>query len=215
MIRLGGVIAVAIMVLGGPAAATDSGLKPDNKRANASKSEPGTGTFRSFIGRLVGGKAAEPAPIEVTFTQSWIDEQPKAEGDEQWRCLAEAVYFEARGEQVKGQFAVAEVILNRVKSEKFPGSICAVIGQGTGRRYQCQFTYKCDGYKDVIAEKRAYERVSKVARLAIDGAAKELTAGATYYHTKFVRPRWSRKFTQTAAIGVHLFFRPKLRTASN
>jgi spore germination cell wall hydrolase CwlJ-like protein len=151
----------------------------------------------------------------VQFSRSWIDAQPKATGAEQWRCLAEALYFEARGETVKGQFAVAEVIMNRVKSARFPGSLCAVINQGTGKKYRCQFTYTCDGHAEVIAEPKAFVRVSKIARLSMDGKVTGLTDGATHYHTTAVSPRWSRVFTRTAKIGVHLFYRQKRRTASN
>jgi len=154
-------------------------------------------------------------PEAVSFTRSWVDSQPKAKGDAQWSCLAEALYFEARGETVKGQFAVAEVIMNRVKSSRFPATLCGVIKQGTGRRYQCQFTYTCDGFKDVIAEPLAYQRVAKVARAAMDGAVGDLTGGATHYHTTAVRPKWSRVYKQTARIGVHLFYRHNYRTASN
>lgn len=159
--------------------------------------------------------AVVPAVVGVSFTKSWIDSLPIAKGDEQWRCLSEALYFEARGETIKGQFAVAEVIMNRVTSSRFPGSLCGVIKQGTGRKFQCQFTYTCDGHKEIIAEKQAYERVSKVARASIDGLAKALTSGATHYHTKSVRPSWARVFTETARIGVHIFYRPEYRTASN
>ena len=93
--------------------------------------------------------------LDVEFSRNWVDDLPKASGGDEWRCLAEALYFEARGETVKGQFAVAEVILNRVKSERFPGSACGVINLGTGKKYQCQFPYTCDGYKEVIKEPRA------------------------------------------------------------
>ncbi len=103
----------------------------------------------------------------VEFSRDWIDDLPEATGGDEWNCLAEALYFEARGETVKGQFAVAEVILNRVESERFPSSACGVINQGTGKKYQCQFTYTCDGHKEVIKEPRAFERVSKVARVVI------------------------------------------------
>lgn len=154
-------------------------------------------------------------PVSVSFTRDWLDNQPRPDGDANWECLAEALYFEARGETVKGQFAVAEVIMNRVKSSRFPDSPCSVIRQGTGKRYQCQFTYTCDGHDEVIAEPQAYERVSKVARAIIDGVAGNLTDGATYYHNTTVRPRWANTFTQTARIGVHIFYRPNLRTASN
>ncbi|MFT6674527.1 MAG: spore germination cell wall hydrolase CwlJ-like protein [Sulfitobacter sp.] len=151
----------------------------------------------------------------VEFSRQWIDDQPKASGSEQWRCLAEALYFEARGETVKGQFAVAEVILNRVESKRYPSTPCGVIHQGTGKKYQCQFTYTCDGHKEVIAEPRAFARVSKVARASLDGKAPVLTDGATHYHTTSVNPRWSRVYTRTARIGVHLFYRHTWRTASN
>mgnify|MGYP001803931275 CR=1 FL=1 len=72
------------------------------------------------------------AGTKVEFSRAWVDSQPRAAGDAQWRCLAEALYFEARGETVKGQFAVAEVILNRVQSARFPSSLCGVIHLGTG-----------------------------------------------------------------------------------
>lgn len=169
-------------------------------------------TLLSNMGIKGVGKAK---PVEVSFSQSWVDSQPVAKGGAEWACLSEALYFEARGETVKGQFAVGEVILNRAKSSQFPATLCAVINQGTGRKYQCQFTYTCDGYKDVVAEHKAYERVSKVARAIIDGHAKELTDGAMYYHSTAVRPRWAKTFTQTARIGVHIFYRPKYRTAQN
>ncbi|WP_299560877.1 cell wall hydrolase [uncultured Sulfitobacter sp.] len=158
------------------------------------------------------------APTEAqtaVLTSAWLDSQPSAKGSEQFRCLAEALYFEARGETVKGQFAVAEVIRNRVQSARFPGSYCGVINQGTGKKYQCQFTYTCDGNNEVIAEPAAYARVAKVARAVIDGKAPELTDGATFYHTTAVRPSWSRKFVNTTRIGVHLFYRRSVRTASN
>ena len=152
---------------------------------------------------------------EVKFSRAWIDAQPRATGGEQWRCLAEALYFEARGETVKGQFAVAEVIMNRVKSGRFPGSLCGVINQGTGKKYQCQFTYTCDGQAEVIAEPGAFARVGKVARYVMDGKVPSLTDGATHYHTTAVRPRWSKVYTRTAKIGVHLFYRHTWQTASN
>ena len=155
------------------------------------------------------------APGAVQYSRSWVDAQPKAEGSDEWRCLSEALYFEARGETVKGQFAVAEVIMNRVKSARFPGSLCGVINQGTGKKFGCQFTYTCDGNKEVIAEPQAYSRVGKVARAILDGKAPKLTNGATHYHTTAVRPSWSRVYTKTTRIGDHLFYRHTWRSASN
>lgn len=151
----------------------------------------------------------------VTLSRRWLDSQPEPKGGEEWRCLSEALYFEARGETVKGQFAVAEVIMNRVESGRFPDTVCGVIHQGTGKRYQCQFTYTCDGHKETIHEPQAFEHVSKVARAVLDGKAPEITDGATHYHTTAVSPRWSRIYTKTAKIGTHIFYRHTYRTASN
>ena len=133
---------------------------------------------------------------------------PLASGEEEFTCLSEALYFEARGESVKGIFAVAEVIMNRARSTQFPDTICAVINQGAHRKNACQFSYKCDGIADKIAERRAYEKVAKIARLALDEAVPAITSGALYYHTNAVRPSWSRQFERTASIGVHFFYRP-------
>lgn len=152
---------------------------------------------------------------EAIFTRAWLASQPKAKGSSEFQCLTEALYFEARGETVKGQFAVAEVIRNRVKSSRFPNSYCGVINQGTGKKHQCQFSYTCDGYPEVVAEPAAFARVAKVARATIDGKSPDITNGATFYHTTAVRPSWSRKFTNTARFGVHLFYARGARTASN
>lgn len=151
----------------------------------------------------------------VIYDRSFLAAQPEAEGGAQWECLAEALYFEARGESVRGMFAVGEVILNRVDNNAYPNTLCAVINQGTGRRYACQFTYTCDGHAEVINEPRAWEQVGKVARLLIDGAPRELTEGATHYHTRAVSPSWAKRFPRTASIDSHYFYRQPTRTASN
>lgn len=147
------------------------------------------------------------APDVITYDMAFLNGQPVASGGEQWRCLAEALYFEARGESVRGMFAVGEVILNRVDSGRFPNTLCGVINQGTGRQYACQFTYTCDGNAEVIHEPAAWDRVGKVARLLIDGAPRTLTDGATHYHTRAVNPNWARVFPRTTTIGSHHFYR--------
>ncbi|WP_095588833.1 cell wall hydrolase [Actibacterium ureilyticum] len=173
--------------------------------------------MRSVKGRqlekLVAPGRAKPAGTVATvrYDRSWLSGLPAASGGAEWECLSEALYFEARGESVKGQFGVAEVILNRVDSPNYPNSVCGVVNQGTGRKFQCQFTYTCDGKKEVINEPAAYRRMGKIARLALDGAGGNLTAGATHYHTKAVSPRWSRTFQRTATIGVHHFYRQPTR----
>jgi spore germination cell wall hydrolase CwlJ-like protein len=170
------------------------------------------------LNELVVTPAPAPGagPADVRYTRDFLRTLPKASGGSEWSCLTEALYFEARGESVKGIFAVAEVILNRVDSARYPSTVCGVINQGTGRRYQCQFTYTCDGHKEVIHEPRAHEMVGKIARLMLDGKPRTLTAGATHYHTKSVAPRWSRSFPRTTTIGYHHFYRqPGARSADS
>ncbi|MGH1424343.1 MAG: cell wall hydrolase [Pseudooceanicola sp.] len=171
-------------------------------------------TLNALLTTPTHGKLQMGRPV-IEYTREWLDRQPRAAGGPQWACLAEALYFEARGESVKGQFAVAEVILNRVDSALFPNTACGVIHQGTGRRYACQFTYTCDGHAEVINEPRAYQRVSKVAKVMMAGAPRSLTHGATYYHARYVSPKWSRRFARTASIGVHHFYRRHTRVSSN
>lgn len=147
------------------------------------------------------------APDVITYDRAFLASQPTATGGAQWECLAEALYFEARGESVRGMFAVGEVIMNRVDSSRYPSTLCGVINQGTGRQFACQFTYTCDGAAEVIHEPAAWAKVGKVARLLIDGAPRQLTEGATHYHTRAVNPRWARVFPRTATIGSHHFYR--------
>jgi len=168
--------------------------------------------FRAEAGRRAPldarPRAARPGGgAAIRYDFGWLDRHPRARGDAQWRCLAEAIYFEARGERMQGQVAVAEVILNRVDSRAWPDSVCGVVKQGTGRRYQCQFTYTCDGRADRVREPRAWDRAAKIARLMLDGAPRGLTGGATHYHTTAVSPRWARAYPRTATIGVHHFYR--------
>lgn len=152
---------------------------------------------------------------EPQYTRAWLRAQPAAQGGREWQCLSEALYFEARGESVMGQFAVAEVILNRVDSGSYPDTVCGVVNQGTGRKYACQFTYTCDGHAETIHEPAAFRQVGKVAQAMLNGAPRRLTRGATHYHTTAVSPRWARKFPRTATIGVHHFYRQPTQLSQN
>ncbi|MBY4892579.1 cell wall hydrolase [Rhodobacteraceae bacterium N5(2021)] len=128
-------------------------------------------------------------------------------GGAQWQCLTEALYFEARGEPIEGQYAVAEVILNRVDAANYPDTICGVITQGTGRQFACQFTYTCDGRSEEMSDAAAMHRLGHIARIMIDGAPRDLTAGATHYHADWVNPRWASVYPRTTEIGIHRFYR--------
>lgn len=144
---------------------------------------------------------------EAPYTAAELDAMPRARGGREWECLTEALYFEARGESVAGQFAVAEVILNRVDHVNYPDTICGVVNQGTGRRFACQFTYTCDGHPENVTDHAIHRRLGQIARIMMDGGPRDLTSGATHYHANWVDPDWARTFPQTAEIGVHLFYR--------
>ncbi|WP_417721000.1 cell wall hydrolase [Salipiger sp.] len=206
------IVALAALSAGLPAHAE---IKQDTigrlvKQEQRALRSAGSSHLNSLIVPVAAGTARG-----VTYDKGWLSSQPKATGGAQWQCLAEALYFEARGETLKGQFAVAEVIMNRVDSPRFPNSVCGVINQGTGKKFQCQFTYTCDGVPEAVHEPAAWERVAKVAKAVLSGAPRELTSGATFYHTNAVRPSWSRKFTRTASIGDHYFYRAGYRVSSN
>ncbi|MBW6505512.1 MAG: cell wall hydrolase [Rhodobacteraceae bacterium] len=149
----------------------------------------------------------------IAYTAAWLAAQPEASGDAQFQCLKEALYFEARGEPIAGQVAVAEVILNRVADPAFPNTICGVVKQSNARG--CQFSYYCDGRSDTMRDAEAASDVGKVARALIDGSPRTLTEGATFFHAFWVRPSWRHEFERTTQIGVHTFYRKPLRTAIN
>lgn len=149
----------------------------------------------------------------INYSREWLATLPAPQGGEDLQCLAEALYFEARGESTKGQFAVAEVILNRVERPEYPDTVCGVVEQANARG--CQFSYACDGRPEHIRNRAAYDRVARVARVMLDGAPRDLTDGATHFHTTAVKPRWARVFHRTASIGAHVFYRDAARIASN
>ncbi|MGR3541063.1 MAG: cell wall hydrolase [Hasllibacter sp.] len=148
--------------------------------------------------------------IEVEYTRDFLSEIAAPALDDEGACLAEAIYYEARGEPVRGQFAVAEVILNRVEDGQFPDTICEVVNQGTGRLNACQFSYTCDGIPERMAERPAARRAEAIAHLTMRRIApNDLTQGALYYHADYVDPYWADSFFETAKIGVHIFYNPE------
>lgn len=144
-------------------------------------------------------------PARLDFAA--LDRMPPVTGDAQFACLATAIYFESRGEPLAGQIGVAEVVLNRVDSPRYPSTICGVTMQGAGGGGGCQFSYACDGRSDVMTSALSRARAEKIARMMLDGRPRDVTDGATNFHATYVRPSWSRSFTRTAAIGAHVFYR--------
>jgi len=175
--------------------------------SNRAKKIAGVGVNASIRVASLSKPNRKNTPAIASFKQ--MKSMSKASGGPEWACLKEALYFEARGESFKSMAAVGEVVLNRRNSSRYPGTICAVISQGVGGRPGCQFSYKCDGKREVYNEPKAHIRVGKMARLLLDGVVPQLTDGALFYHNATVNPSWSRKFHRTATVGGHFFYKHK------
>ena len=149
---------------------------------------------------------AKNSEIEF-FSKTALDNISMPKMNRELKCLSEALYFEARGEQIEGQIAVADVIINRKKSNQFPNTICGVISEGSHKRHACQFSYNCDGKLELIYDKRTYNRIVKLSSLILNGAFSDVTKGATFFHASEVSPAWSKKFKKTRKIGRHIFYK--------
>lgn len=127
-------------------------------------------------------------------------------------CLALNTYHEARGESLAGQYAVADVVLNRVESSNYPNSVCDVVfqarrWQGNPIRNKCQFSWYCDGKADDPEETDAWMKAIEVsANIMYDNKFRGLTEGATHYHTHYVDPIWNRNMKLIGTIGDHIFY---------
>ena len=126
------------------------------------------------------------------------------------KCLAEAVYFESRGEVKRGQIAVAQVVMNRVFSGFYPNSVCGTVYQNSHRKLACQFTFACDGIPDKIEEPDMWEQAKEIARDMLDGKLWLSEIGhSTHYHAYWVHPSWVNEMRKLYKIGVHSFYRPR------
>jgi spore germination cell wall hydrolase CwlJ-like protein len=136
-----------------------------------------------------------------------FDEKTRAKSE---KCLTEAVYFEARGEAVRGQIAVAQVVLNRAFSGFYPSTVCGVVYQNKHRHLACQFTFACDNVADVVREPDMWDRARKIAKAMLDGQLwLPEVAKSTHYHAYWVRPSWVSEMKKTYKFGVHTFYRPR------
>ncbi len=121
-------------------------------------------------------------------------------------CVAQAVYFEARGEPLIGQVAIAEVILNRVQSKRFPDTACKVVFQNQRLFNRCQFSFACDGKKDRPTDIRAWEKSLKVVALVMSGERSGVAKQATHYHADYVSPKWRLSLAKVGEVGRHIFY---------
>ena len=136
-------------------------------------------------------------------------------------CLAQNIYFESRSDNLAGQFAVADVVLNRVFDERYPNTICGVIQEGPisqwhlekhGKkvpvRHKCQFSWYCDGKSDLPTDNDAWQKAQLIAyQITVHRQFLGITEGSTHYHAYYVDPSWAKRFQQIGSIGLHKFYR--------
>lgn len=148
---------------------------------------------------------------------------PMAKGDHSWiqnplpasvfskkeqACLANGIYFEARSESLRGQAAVAQVILNRVRNPAYPNSVCGVVYQNDGWLNRCQFSFACDGRKKRIESPAAYKTAQEIAMAVTAGKIFLPEVGSsTHYYAAYVSPGWARSMKRMTRIGLHIFYR--------
>jgi spore germination cell wall hydrolase CwlJ-like protein len=123
------------------------------------------------------------------------------------QCLALAITYEAGLEPIAGQEAVAQVILNRVRSTAYPDTVCGVVWQGSHRRTGCQFTFTCDGSLNRPRSPAALIAAQRVALRVLAGESADHVRGATHYHANYVAPYWAPSLTRVRQIATHIFYR--------
>ena len=161
--------------------------------------------------------ASDNASLVPAITQSFVDflvnieprnpSMAKRQKMDQV-CMAEAIYYEARSENLNGQLAVAEVVLNRVSSGFYPDNVCGVVYQGAMRSTGCQFSFTCDGSLNRKPVGESWDEAKRVAAYVLTGMhTRSITNHATHYHTNYVDPYWRVGLVHTATIGTHIFYR--------
>jgi spore germination cell wall hydrolase CwlJ-like protein len=187
--------------------------------------KPGPNGLLAYASPDDAAAAAEEKPFDAVLGKNSPILDPKIDAAHAWlndplpasarsatevKCLATAVYFEARGEPEKGQIAVAQVVLNRLKNPAYPKTICGVVYQNKDKRNQCQFSFACDGIPDRITEEDAWNQSLALARRVLnDEQASYLPdiGASTHYHALYVRPDWARSMHKMERIGGHVFYK--------
>jgi spore germination cell wall hydrolase CwlJ-like protein len=172
---------------------------------NSSTPTPGEGRVAA---------AAEPPAQTTVAAQFDADGKPNyaalidpKDSARQMRCLAEAIYFEARGEPEQGQAAVAQVVLNRVRSGIFPANVCAVVYQDRNDPFACQFSFACEGKSLRVEEPDAWATATRIAQEVVSGANfNPKVVEALNYHANYVYPFWASSLRRVDRIGGHIFY---------
>ncbi len=154
---------------------------------------------------LVSPKAEAPAPAAIPtakpLSELVLDYAGTQTGDREMECLANAVYFEARSEPIEGQLAVAEVVLNRASSGRYPTDLCAVITQ------KAQFSFIQRGrFPAADRGSEAWKKAVAIANIARQRLAGNLPSSVLWYHATYVSPSWGKRLTRQTQIGLHIFY---------
>jgi spore germination cell wall hydrolase CwlJ-like protein len=179
------------------------GHDPDMKTGRLDPDAAAEGTSVAGKGEVTGEDRHPKSPAE----RLGLAGKARAKAE---KCLAEAVYFEARGEKVRGQIAVAQVVMNRVFSGFYPNNVCSVVYQNKNRHLACQFTFACDNVADVVREPDMWDRARRIAKAMLDGQLwLPEVAKSTHYHAYWVHPSWVHEMRKMYKYGVHTFYRPR------
>ena len=174
---------------------------------------------------LIGSTVAYPSTFQDPIPGEIFTETDSPE----LYCLAMNIYHEARADNIAGQYAVADVVLNRVKDTRYPNTICEVVKDGKYKeswktkqypelpnserkfipiRHKCQFSWWCDGRSDTAFDKDSWMRAQDIAQKLVHvGSYRGITEGATHYHATYVSPIWASDLDQIGRIGSHIFYR--------
>jgi spore germination cell wall hydrolase CwlJ-like protein len=181
----------------------DSDIKTSATVPVSPQTDKATGESIAPKGVVTGPDRRPKTPSE----RLKLDGKARAKAE---KCLTEAVYFESRGEPLRGQIAVAQVVMNRVFSGYYPTSVCGVVYQNAHRYNACQFTFACDSVRDVVNEPALWAQAKKIATDMMDGKLWLPEIGySTHYHAYWVHPSWVGEMRRLHKIGVHKFYRPR------
>jgi hypothetical protein len=177
------------------------------------KTETGNWAMARVSGLETSIGKAMPTNLEELLEFAGVPDDVDAEN----YCLAQAIYFEARGETVDGQFAVGRVVLNRVSDSRYPSTICGVVFQNQKWVDRCQFSFACDEASDNPREAGSWMVARRIANLVRSNWLPDDLGAATHYHADYVRPGWADRMDRTASVGRHIFYRedPSVRRQRN
>jgi spore germination cell wall hydrolase CwlJ-like protein len=161
-----------------------------------------------------GAETTTVAPVLPNGQPDYATLIDPKDGSLQQRCLAEAIYFEARSEPEEGQAAVAQVVLNRVRSGLYPANVCGVVYQDRNRPFACQFSFACEGKSLRVEEPGPWSVAVRIAKDVTDGKIYNPKVGAALnYHANYVMPYWASTLKRVDQIGHHIFY--QLRISQN